>query len=136
MIGTGLINGSNSTLSLTLLTRRTAGVGVLYIADLIFMPVDEGFIDLQPTVANTFAWFLYDNTGYVMHAKPDAVAQLFGTDNTSTPIEMQGAPIYLTPQVDNHLFFLYRINDDTSNVREDMAAFINIVPRWRYIRDV
>jgi hypothetical protein len=134
--GTGLINASNSTLSLTLSTRRTAGVGVLYIADLIFMPIDEGFVDILPTVANTFAWFLYDNTGYVLHGKPEAIVQLYGTENTSTPTEMQGAPLTLTPQVDNHLFFLYRINDDTSNVREDLAAFVNIVPRWRYIRDV
>lgn len=134
--GTGLNNDSNSTLSLTLLTRRSSGSAKVYVADIILMPIDEGFIDIQPIVANTFAWFLYDNTGYVLHAKPETISQLFGTDSDSTPTEMQGAPIYLTPQVDNHLFFLYRINDDTSNVREDMAAFINIVPRWRYIRDV
>lgn len=134
--GTGLINGANSTLSLSLLTRRSTGAAKLYIADLIFMPIDEGLIDLLPTVANTFAWFLYDNTGYVMHGKPDAIAQLYGTENSSTPIEMQGAALTLTPQVDNHLFCLYRINDNTSNVREDMAVFVNIVPRWRYIRDV
>jgi hypothetical protein len=87
-------------------------------------------------VTNSFAWFLLDNTGYVLHGKPEQIAQYYGTDNSSTPIELQGGTIQLTPGIDNHLFCLYRISDDTSNVRETIAAYVNIIPRWRYIREV
>lgn len=122
------------TFDLALNVIRHTGVGVLYVADLIFMPLDEGFVDVLISRDDNANLFI-DNTGYMRHGKPGTYATN-GTQDQKGYCELQGSELLLQPNIDNHIFFIYRDGNNDSRVRTAFTVHANIVPRWRYIRDV
>lgn len=127
---------------------RTAGAGVLYVNDLIFMPADEGAVMLSATgdLSQTGGGgAIYDNTGYLQHGTAGEFA-MASNGGGSIPygefdrLTLSGSPIYLTPGTDNRLeFFNYNDSDKFSLAVFGGAGVIvraSIVPRWIGYRDV
>lgn len=139
--GTGL-NNAQATLSLVLRIKlaNAFSAALLYVADLVFMPYDEAFVDIvpiPPDTATAYKNLTYDNTGYATRGKPYAVGREDGGQSGFVNVaEVSGADLMLEPGVDNTLWFLHRNASNQSNVRGDMDVTLNIVPRWRYVRDV
>ncbi len=148
--GMGINIGSSTSYDVTigLYAARSAGAGVLYVNDIIFVPIDEGAIRLISTgqaitAAATQAGVIYDNTGYMTHGKPDEYATLAQQNVTNYSeydrLEIRGQPIYLTPGVDNRLaFFAYTDSSLRSTITSPsvMSLRLSIVPRWSGLRDV
>lgn len=146
--GTRITEGTNSNLRISVQQKVDVATAnrILDVCDLIFVPVDEGLLQIAPPSAinSAFAassYLVYDNTGYLAHGRREGivVSHLQNGDNNGTVRELRGNDIYLTPHVDQRIYFL---------VDENNAGFIlaynnvpiyvgvNIVPRWSSIRDV
>lgn len=140
----------DSTIAFTIAASRTAGAGSLYIGDLVLFPIDEGAFVINSSIvvgtgASGLRCWTYDNTGCLSHGALDdcAVIQSLqaGTD-TATNIEypeFSGQSIYLTPNVNNRLYFLAYVNSTKRSFINDpstMTVRVNIIPRWTGIRDV
>lgn len=116
-----------------LFATRTAGAGLLYISDLILIPIDECAFTLQPADAAADQTLLVDNTGYMTHGAPGLFAgQIASTGKLS---EYRGAEITLKPNVPNYLYFLNADNSLQSRATDTYSPVVNIVPRWMGIRD-
>lgn len=109
------------------------------IADLVLLPVDEGFCKLivNATSASNVPSVLYDITGYMTHGIEEAHG--YATDlasNNPYNIETIGDGIALTPGVDNHLVFvLEQSTNAASSIIQTFKVRINIVPQWTGVRD-
>lgn len=138
-------------LALNIQASRTSGAGNLYMSDMIFIPMDEGMIEMVSAIAVgsgstvLYSWH-YDNTGYFMHGTPGEYATI-DFYSTATPghnmeadiPEFSGSPIYLTPKVQNRLVFLMYVKSTNRSIYNDPSAStvrVNIVPRWIGYRDV
>lgn len=144
--GMGISNQQSTLYNVSINAARTAGAGELYMSDLIFMPIDEcasllrivqtgaGNVDLGS--GNGFI----DNTGYLLHGKPDAFGawESIGTGIAAgTYAELLGQSITLLPGVNNRLiFWSYLYETNRSVIARDLHIFVNIVPRWSGLRDV
>lgn len=149
-MGLTVNTGVSQDFALELWASRTAGAGVLYVNDIILIPIDEGAINLVSATAQAItaaatpgAGVVYDNTGYLQHANGTDFAVL-ATVSLSDFAEydrliMSGQPLYLTPGVDNRLEFL-AYTDATKFSRIDNPDFmtirVSIVPRWAGYRTV
>jgi hypothetical protein len=132
-------------ISLSLLAARTSGVGVLYVNDLILMPIEEGIVNLITTgqsIVTNGGGIIYDNTGYLQHGGMDEYAACYNATSNNygeyDRIAMTGSPLYLTPKTDNRLEFLaYGDAQKRSSIVEPVSSTIrlSIVPRWSGIRD-
>lgn len=141
-------NSGAQELQIVLAASRTAGAGVLYVTDLIMMPIDEGAVDLNADVVpisggSSGKAMIYDNTGYFTHGSTEEIASIYTTTPTLTREQMlgqiTGSPIYLSPKVDNRLVFLaYQKATKDSHINDPstMQVRVNIVPRWAGLRDV
>lgn len=141
--GTGLAANSNSPLAFYLYAERTTGAGVLYVSDLIFVPVDEECALLRDDVriATSSRIAVVDNTGYFAHGGQTPVALVNATSPGTIDryIELRGQDITLKPGVANRLYFLNTgeiSGSDVSDVDCTLAVRLNIIPRWRGVRDV
>jgi hypothetical protein len=127
---------------------RDSGAGSLYMSDLIFIPIDEGSIKIASSLAVgtgalvPFAW-LYDNSGYFAHGTPSDYAAIHGVTASSSATfeadsaELSGGALYLTPGVDNRLYFLAYVSSTKRSFPFDPSASsvrVNIVPRWQGYR--
>lgn len=149
-LGQNIGASSSGDVGLGIYAARSAGAGVLYINDLILMPIDEGAVRLISTGsqigggANPSNGVVYDNTGYMTHGFPDdyaTVAQQNLTSNWSEldRLEIRGQSLYLSPNVDNRLEFLaYTDSTLRSSISNPPAMTIrlSIVPRWSGFRTV
>lgn len=132
---------TNTGLDIVLNANRISGTGLLYVNDLVLIPISEGAqfwrgADLQHSA-------FYDNTGYLKHGEPtdNLSLVLVSAEKIALWTEPQGQPLTLVPGVDNHFFFTVYADsvdrvgmalggDFTYTVR------LNAVPRWIGVRDV
>lgn len=143
-------NTRENNLSIILRAARTSGTPDLYVSDLILMPFDEATVTLQYTSVGSMGInaVVYDNTGYFLHGGLEDYAGFWaltansGDDEAGEDeaIEIEGGRLTLQPGVNNRLHFLHFYNTPgtlRSNVTDgDFQVYINIVPRWRFVRDV
>lgn len=146
--GSGLYNDSLNAIVVSLEVARSTGTGVLYFEDIILLPYDECLIDgvvVEPIAqgqSNVIDTLVLDSTGYLSRGKPVQVAvamNLFGagspTDSYQPAVEVRGTPLTLEPNVDNTIFILQKTDATLSRMKSDtIKASLNIVPRWRGIR--
>lgn len=124
--------------------RNTAtGSASLNITDVIFLPIEEGVVEVAPSAWLTSVSFepfahIYDNTGYFTHGKPEAVLTVHGVPAANNeeyvPLsEPKGGQITLDPGVNNRLYFLavrHDVDPPTADPAAKFDVFIDIVPRW------
>lgn len=145
-------NSADSPADIKLYARRASGTGVLYICDLIIIPHDEfnclavGEDNLFSTVLGNTNAFIGDGTGYFSHGTHEDVVQTNDVDPAVLAVsgtisydnvELRGQWPQLEPGVNNRLFFLVDGSGSNRSVTiTEMIVRINIVPRWRGVRDV
>lgn len=142
IIGAGTSAGLNSLgigdFQLGLFALRSAGVAPLYLCDIMLVPIDEGSISQEiPSTPGTSGGVWYDETGYFTHGTPDqycvnGLPALSGV----IPMKVSGPGIQLTPGIENRLYFILYDDTNQSAVADTTNFHINIIPRWRGIRDV
>lgn len=132
---------------------RNSGAGSLYVGDLIFFPIEEGAIKIASTSvigsSSTLAiGWVYDNTGYFTHGTPGDYATIgqygyaspfVGSNKERDVPESAGGNIYLTPNVNNRLWFLIYVDSTKRSFITDPTSYVvrvNIVPRWQGLRSV
>lgn len=137
-----------SEIELKIAAARDSGAGSLYMSDLIFIPIDEGAIKIESSIVVgtgatvLYAW-MYDNSGYFTHGTPTDYAAIHST-TASTSVtseadtaELSGSSLYLTPGVDNRLYFLAYVDSTKRSFPFDPSASsvrVNIIPRWQGYR--
>ena len=133
----GLGDRADDSFDIGLFALRSAGVGLLYLCDLIMIPIDEGSIQmvLQDS-AGLSNKMIYDETGYLSHGNTDVI-----TMNTNPTIvtggglvQVTGAGIQLTPGVENRLYIMNFDSSSQSRSTDTPQLIVNIVPRWTGIR--
>jgi len=116
---------------------RSTGVGVLYLCDFVFIPMDESTVMCIPAnpALTSGRGFIIDNTGFITHGQPELV--VINNDNTVGSAEFRGQEIFLKPGIENRIYaWSY---DQSSLLSDPNTVFnlaVNIVPRWSAIRDV
>lgn len=134
-----------------LYASRTGGTAALRIADLTFIPTDEGAVamvgagTLDTSVVTPVSYIL-DGSHYGSHGYPEdtAVSTLSGA--VFEPLAIQGAMITLRPKENNRLYFyalnrgIYQTNYPNNNITRtgnvaSMDVAVSVVPRWLGVRD-
>lgn len=147
-LGVDVFSGSTE-IALSIFASRTSGAGLLYFCDLILIPIDEGAIQIKSAgvigSSGVGRGPIYDNTGYYTHGTPEEFAAI-GTytavsgapSNFFVDIaELSGGPLYLTPNVNNRLYFLCFVDSTKRSFIDDpptMSVRVDIVPRWVGLR--
>lgn len=137
-IARGLSPDSSSGIQFVLNASRSTGAGLLYINDLVLIPIDEGSMTIIPADTTTRGNLQYDNTGYYTHGLPaDTVSNAAQLGIASANLAyMTGPGIQLTPNVENKLYFLTYDSSNLSIVAgESVSVILNIIPRSRGLRD-
>lgn len=119
---------------------RAASVAATYqLTDIILFPYDE-FACATPFSGSSLNGTILDNTGYMSHGVERDTSFVW-VNNTAVPYVysqlIQGQIPTLQPKTDNRLYFLVGSGTDAdySLNGESTRARINIVPRWRHLRD-
>ena len=134
--GLGVPNALDADVALSMWSRRSAGAGVLYVCDLILIPIDEPSCQIVVANANvTASTPIIDATCHLSRGKKPGLAGHFS--NYNDVAELRGQFIELIPGVNNRLYF-FGINHSTglSPTQSDHDVWVDIIPRWRGIRDV
>lgn len=131
---------TNTGLDIVLNANRISGTGLLYVNDLIFIPISE---QAQFWNADFQHHVFYDNTGYLQHGAADDNLTLITVSNEKIALNVgtQGQPFTLVPGVDNHFFFLLYASSTNQVSMAAQGDFtytvrLNAVPRWTGARDV
>jgi len=120
---------------LGLFALRSAGAGLLYINDVILIPIDEGAMQMEFGDATAVTPAIYDETSYLTHGTPD-IQTRFGTPGTLLrPAKLSGNGIQLTPGIDNRIYMLAYDTNQQSVIAHTFNVIVNIIPRSRGIRD-
>jgi len=119
---------------------RPIAAGVLYIADLLLIPIDEPSILINAATINTHA-VIYDTTGYFSRGTTEGNAlqtvNSAGVILNNGFVSLSGPDLYLEPQKNNRLYFWNYFANLTSHLISGIGdVYINIVPRWSGIRDI
>lgn len=124
------------TIDFGLFAARTAGAGLLYINDLVLIPIDEGSITLETADNTASPIFFYDETGYFSRGMVDPFC-LNGTPAFAYGLaKFTGTGIQLTPGVENRLYVINYFGTDVRSQVSDTPSFqLLLVPRSRGIRD-
>lgn len=137
--GLGIQVGSSAG-DLVLQAERTGAACTLYVADLIFIPIDEGAWMRQAAVSIAVGNnFLFDNTGYFLHGRPGMYT---GDTFSVASAEDRGSDFYLTPGVRNRIIMFADLSPNLAGTEAESgidASFrvrLNIVPRWSGLRDI
>lgn len=115
--------------SVDFMARRTTGAGVLYVADIVLVPISEAAMCMI-NGANASTDLLLDTTNYLSHGRIG-----LPTPMSEPELELRGQPITLIPGIDNRLYFFTTTVTDTSQVGYTADVAVNIVPRWSGLRD-
>lgn len=119
--------------TIALYAARPGAAVSLYVADLIFIPIDEiaGSVDIGTTATT----IVIDNTGYFMHGKPDPSVH-GGMIVESAQITANS--LTLKPGCRNriHLLDTQGTAPTRSQISNTFTSQLNIVPRWSGLRDV
>jgi hypothetical protein len=140
--GNGLIA---STYSILVYARRTTGTSTLRFADLVLMPLDEGFAIVNSTSDNTSRQTdtVIDNTGYYGRGKSETFSAPIGVEGVFTNqlsqyglCEYAGAELTLTPRKINRVYIIRSLADVTAGIpTATFGVRGNIIPRWIGVRD-
>lgn len=151
--GLDVVKGNEHSLEVRLNITRSTGTSSLYFADLVMLPYDECCIKTASPEAPGGKGFVegeywhtvFDNTGYLAHGDPQPRAYLYntvsGVAEALFAIGIEGGDLTLLPGVDNRLFF-FVVRTTSGKVisalgqNVDPQVRINLIPRWRGIRDV
>lgn len=119
---------------------RSTGSGVLYVCDVLLLPVSEQACHvLSPFTipADSFeVAYLLDNTGYLTHGRPGDQGKLVDPNNNFPgAAEIRGQLPTLLPGVDNRIYVLGLDSDFRSQAAFDMTLRVSIVPRWSGVVD-
>lgn len=124
--------------------KNTSGANrVIYISDLIMIPIDDEAIRLDlPYNSTGFSGdAIYDNTGYSDLGDPNGIVKMYiSTINNAVSGSINGGLITLEPGKDQRLYFLMDILTSSdgsaeSPTNETATIAINPIPRWRGVRD-
>lgn len=129
----GLAGGENN-LDIGLFAARSAGVGVLYISDLILIPYDEAALNIKPSDSVVGTRVIVDNTGYFTHGIPGDYSFQPGSPNALA--SLTGNTITLTPGVDNYIYILGADNSLLSFPSDTFNVVLHTIPRWTALRAV
>lgn len=127
---------SGATPILRVYAARTSGTPVLYISDLVFIPIDEGsWLMNSNAYLGVGNGFILDDTGYYMHGKTDVFFDAQGVVSS----EGRFSNFYLAPKKRNRLVFLFSFDAFNgtpfhSDIRNVYSITLNIVPRWQGLR--
>lgn len=138
--GTGSDAALDYLLQLRSVTRGAAAAVTLRIADVILMPYDE-FTLMGRTVPFPLADYgaIFDGTGYFTRARAVYGGLQYSGSLPFTyalPVQTTGQIVPLEPNTDNRLYFLF--GNDVAHLgmtSETIQVRLNIVPRWRHLRD-
>lgn len=143
--GRGLYNSGvnhGAGIDVVLFASRSTGSSTLDIFDLIFIPIDEGIVEIVPSsgLSSSDARMIYDNTGYFGHGGINPVAEIRNVSSANLDnqvvCEPRGDEIVLTPKQNNRLYFLMKLEStNNSPPQATMEVRLNIVPRWSGVRD-
>ena len=121
-------------LDLGLFALRSTGTSILYLNDIIFIPVDEGSIGADFGDSTGTSAFIYDETGYFTHGTPDIVARFGLPGGTIRAAKMSGSGIQLTPNIDNKLYIIEYDISNQSVINRGFNVVVALVPRCAGIR--
>lgn len=131
------VNGSTSaTFNFGLFAARSTGASLLYVNDIILIPIDEGSFTIEYAEGISSNPNVYDETGYLTHGTPDIHARCSLPGATVQNAKFTGTGIQLTPNIENRLYFIAYDTNIQSVINHTINVSINLVPRWRGIRDV
>lgn len=132
--GTGLNTGGD--LEIALVAARSAGTGLLYIADVVLIPLDEGGGEWKNLGTLAGGEFVIDNSGFSTHGNLELYQgiSINGAMNSRLTTYL-GSQILLRPRTKNRLYFLFgnpSDPDDTtqSQTGSEVVVAVNIIPRW------
>lgn len=131
---------SDADFSIRLYARRVVAAGVLYVADLLLIPIDEASVIIS-ALANTAESLVYDTTGYFRRGSSEGYAmrttQIAGTTKTNSIASLAGDDLFLMPKTNNRLYFFGYSATNESHIpaADAFDVYVNIVPRWSGIRD-
>src|SRR5262249_4380760 len=132
----GLDPAAVTDFDLGLWATRTAGASLLYLNDLVLIPIDEGAVLLEFGDTTNDNGFIYDETGYFTHGNNEAWAMNWRTGVvTQHTAKLTGTGLQLTPGVENRLYAIGYDSSNQSIISHTLGITVNIVPRSRGIRD-
>lgn len=123
------ISTNNVDYFVSLSAAKVSGTLSLYVADLIFIPIDEcaGMLVLAGGTS-----FLMDSTGHMAHGLPVDIAHA----SSLAGIEKRGAPLTLKPGVDNRIVVYGTFSAlNHSVITTTYTIRLDIIPCWSGIRD-
>lgn len=114
-------------------SRRTAGVGVLYVADLFLLPIDEYAAQMIMNDGSLSSIATLDNTGYYGHGDTRDILTIGGINNFN---ELRGTAFMLDPAQNNRIHILGYDASGVSIIQSGNSTTVrlNIIPRWSGIR--
>jgi hypothetical protein len=125
---------------ITIYARRTTGVSTLRFADMVLMPIDDGFARITANFDTAKSSdVIIDNTGYMAHGKPGDYAVPFPSGGTNVQYgvaEVAGQPLVLQPRKTNRIYFIRTLADVATGAPapNGFAVRGNLIPRWVGIR--
>lgn len=128
--GTGL---TEENVIITLEAARSTGSAKLYICDLLLLPIDEPSFDLKAASDVLTGAGLADNTGYSDHGGSDEFATILS--GTHPASEFSGQMLTLLPGEVNRVYVFAMDITGLSDAQTNNTVRINIIPRWRGVRD-
>lgn len=136
------LTAGNYNLFFQMWAARTSGTPEWYVSDMLLVPLDEPGVLLIAPDLSTANRFVIDNTGYFTHGKPEDYAAMWavagsGIGSPQDVTTVQGRLLTLIPGQKNRVhFFGFENSTKRSIITQNLDVWINIMPRWRYIRDV
>lgn len=140
-----LIRQTRDNFSVTIAVKNAIGTTrTLVITDLIMMPMDDAYLIAQTADSvgsSSLQKAVLDNTGYLNLGNPGMVGVTYvdWTDTGGVSLEVRGQGITLTPGITQRLYFLVEgLNGSSYYCVADavLTVRLNIIPRWRGIRDI
>lgn len=130
--GLGIHDSVDGNYQLSLYAARPGAAVSLYVADLIFLPIDE--VAGGDDIGASGGGHVIDNTGYYLHGKPDDSAHFSPRPGT---IKLTGRGLTLKPGVQNRIILFQTDggNPVRSEITSTLTSRLNIVPCWSGIRD-
>lgn len=131
--------------NIALEVTRSAGAALLYVRDLLLIPIDEGFLAFEPDVDPPTGGsdpVVFDNTGYYNHGKPGMIAVREGTNFPAVADGdmpsygmLSGSELVLQPGMDNTLYVAEYNSSGFAINASNIFVCLNIIPRWLGVRD-
>lgn len=143
--GVGLYNFADMAIELRHVARAGGSPVTVQVCDLIMIPYDMGMVEVDTswatdTVLALGNTLLADETSYINHGHPALGVKVKDNVGLSSGISNTRSFPRLIPNENNYLHFLLTQYDEStgevySTPDATLETAINIVPRWRGVRD-